>query len=143
VSPLLHMTTLTIGKAFKAALNLSLEYVGSSSGSEFQNVWLATGKARRPNVQRRHRGTSRRTLHTADCTVRPCKRWSTAEFGVRAQLTISLFLTHQSPVHSVPCWEDIRNFMLKKRHSIFKWEMSSFSHQRSLATELTTFYPWK
>jgi len=68
VSPLLHMTTLTTGKAFKAALNLSLEYVRSSSDSEFQNVWLATGKARRPNVLRRHRGTSRRTLHTADCT---------------------------------------------------------------------------
>jgi len=31
-------------------LNLSLEYVRSSSGSEFQNVGPATGKARRPNV---------------------------------------------------------------------------------------------
>ena len=28
----------------------------------------------------------------------------------------------------------------KKRHSIFKRKMSHFSHQRSIATELSTFY---
>jgi len=37
---------------------MSLEYVRSSSGSEFQNVGPATGKARRLNVVRRHHGTS-------------------------------------------------------------------------------------
>jgi len=29
---------------------------------------------------------------------------------------------------------------IKKCHSIFEWKMSHFSHQRSLAIEITTFY---
>jgi len=43
-------------------------------------------------------------------------------------------------LHSVPLLGHYKKLHVKKRHSIFKWKMSHFSHQRSLATELTTFY---
>jgi len=43
-------------------------------------------------------------------------------------------------VHGVPFLEHYKKLDAKKRHSIFKRKMSHFSHQRSLATELTTFY---
>jgi len=51
-----------------------------------------------------------------------------------------MFLLLNPLVHSVLLNGCYMKLGCEKRHSIVKWKMSHFSHQRSLATELTTSY---
>jgi len=51
-----------------------------------------------------------------------------------------LMIAFNPLVHSVLLKGRYKKIDVRKRHSIFKWKMSHISHQRSLATELSTFY---